>query len=72
MIHVNLTYEDMAEAEHRHLMTQLKRLARYYAYHNPPRGAKEIDAYNKRMLTLIRRKDYLEYVIKESKQKEKC
>ena len=72
MIHVNLTYKDMAAAEYRHLMTQLKRLARYYAYHNPPKGVKEIDAYNKRMLKLIHRKDYLEKVINQSKQKEKC
>ena len=71
MIHVNLTYEDMAAAEHRHLMTQLKRLARYYAHHNPPKGVKEIERYNNRMLKLIRRKDYLEYVINQSKQKER-
>jgi hypothetical protein len=57
----------MAAAEHRHIMTQLKRLAKYYAHHNPPRGAKEIDAYNKRMMTLIRRKEYLEYIVKEWK-----
>lgn len=60
---------DLDAAEHRHITNQLKRLARYYSYWAMPKTIDECNKYNNRMLILIRRKEYLEYLMNH---KEKC
>lgn len=63
------TEHDMTAAEHRHISTQLRRLAHWYSHWNMPKTIEECNKYNNQMLILTRRKEYLEYLMK---QKEKC
>lgn len=64
-----VTEKDVDAAEHRHVTNQLRRLAHWYSHWNMPKTIEECNKYNNQMQILIRRKEYLEYLINH---KEKC
>lgn len=64
-----VTEQDMIAAERRHVHTQLVKIAKWAVYHKQPKTLKEIQQYNKRMSTLMRRIDYLDYLLQQ-KEKE--
>lgn len=64
-----VTEQDKIAAERRHITTQLRRLARWYSYWNMPKNVEECNKYNNQMQILLRRKEYLEYLLNH-KEKE--
>lgn len=64
-----ITQRDIDAAEHRHVTNQLRRLAQWYSHWNMPKNIEECNKYNNQLLILIRRKEYLESLMKQ-KEKE--
>lgn len=62
-------YDDLLEAERRHLKTQMIRVAKWAVHHKMPHTTEECERYNKRITTLMKRIEYLDYALQQ-KEKE--
>lgn len=60
---------DMIAAERRHVHTQLIKIAKWAVHHKHPHTPEEIQQYNKRIAIMMRRRDYLDYLLQQ-KEKE--
>lgn len=59
------TEQDMIAAERRHVHTQLVKIAKWAIHYKQPHTLEEIQQYNKSIGIMLRRRDYLDYLLQQ-------